>query len=138
MTFLLRVIVNAVAIWAAAALLPGMAITSGDTVFTGLGPTASAVISYLVIGLIFGLVNAIIRPLIEVIALPITCLSLGLFTIVINAAMVSLTSWVSQFTPIRLEIDSFLWTAVLASIIIAVVSLVLNFFVRPREHETER
>ncbi|MBD8020017.1 MULTISPECIES: phage holin family protein [Brevibacterium] len=138
MTFLLRVIVNAVAIWAAAALLPGMAITSGDTVFTGLGPTASAVISYLVIGLIFGLVNAIIRPLIEVIALPITCLSLGLFTIVINAAMVSLTSWVSQFTPIRLEIDSFLWTAVLASIIIAVVSLVLNFFVRPRERETER
>lgn len=138
MTFLLRVIVNAVAIWAAAALLPGMAITSGDTVFTGLGPTASAVISYLVIGLIFGLVNAIIRPLIEVIALPITCLTLGLFTIVINAAMVSLTSWVSQFTPIRLEIDSFLWTAVLASIIIAVVSLVLNFFVRPRERETER
>ena len=138
MTFLLRVIVNAVAIWAAAALLPGMAITSGDTVFTGLGPTASAVISYLVIGLIFGLVNAIIKPLIEVIALPITCLSLGLFTIVINAAMVSLTSWVSQFTPIRLEIDSFLWTAVLASIIIAVVSLVLNFFVRPRERETER
>ncbi|GAA1367575.1 phage holin family protein [Brevibacterium luteolum] len=138
MTFLLRVIVNAVAIWAAAALLPGMAITSADTVLTGLGPTASAVVSYLVIGLIFGLVNAIIRPLIELIALPITCLTLGLFTIVINAAMVSLTSWVSQFTPIRLEIDSFLWTAVLASIIIAIVSLVLNFFVRPRERETER
>ena len=138
MTFLLRVIVNAVAIWAAAALLPGMAITSADTVLTGLDPTTSAVISHLVIGLIFGLVNAIIRPLIEVIALPITCLTLGLFTIVINAAMVSLTSWVSQFTPIRLEIDSFLWTAVLASIIIAVVSLVLNVFVRPRERETER
>lgn len=138
MTFLLRVIVNAVAIWAAAALLPGMAITSADIVLTGLDPTTSAVISYLVIGLIFGLVNAIIRPLIEVIALPITCLTLGLFTIVINAAMVSLTSWVSQFTPIRLEIDSFLWTAVLASIIIAVVSLVLNIFVRPRERETER
>ena len=138
MTFLLRVIVNAVAIWAAAALLPGMAITSDDTVLTGLGTTASAVVSYLVIGLIFGLVNAIIRPLIELIALPITCLTLGLFTIVINAAMVSLTSWVSQFTPIRLEIDSFLWTAVLASIIIAIVSLVLNFFVRPRERETER
>ena len=138
MTFLLRVIVNAVAIWAAAALLPGMAITSDDTVLTGLGTTASGVVSYLVIGLIFGLVNAIIRPLIELIALPITCLTLGLFTIVINAAMVSLTSWVSQFTPIRLEIDSFLWTAVLASIIIAIVSLVLNFFVRPRERETER
>lgn len=138
MAFLLRVIVNAVAIWVATALLPGLSISSADTILTGLGPSASAVISYLVIGLIFGLVNAIIRPLIEFIAVPITCLTLGLFTIIINAAMVSLTAWFSAFTPIKLVVDSFFWTAILASIIIAVVSFVLNFCVRPRESDDAR
>ncbi|MFB9776725.1 phage holin family protein [Brevibacterium otitidis] len=138
MAFLLRVIVNAVAIWVATALLPGLSISSADTILTGLGPSASAVISYLVIGLIFGVVNAIIRPLIEFIAVPITCLTLGLFTIIINAAMVSLTAWFSAFTPIKLVVDSFFGTAILASIIIAVVSFVLNFFVRPRESDDAR
>ena len=56
--------------------------------------------------------------------MPITILTLGLFTIVINAAMLYLTSWISGYTPVHFTIDSFFWTAVLAAIIISVISVV--------------
>ena len=82
------------------------------------------VLAYLFIGLIFGVVNALVRPIVSLLSLPITILTLGLFTIVINAAMLYLTSWLSSYTPVHFTIDSFFWTAVLAAIIITVVSLV--------------
>jgi putative membrane protein len=86
--------------------------------------TIGIVLAYLFIGLIFGLVNALVRPLVSLLALPLTILTLGLFTIVINAAMLYLTSWISSYTPVHFTIDSFFWTAVLAAIIITLVSLV--------------
>jgi putative membrane protein len=69
-------------------------------------------------------VNAFVRPLVSFLSLPITILTLGLFTIVINAAMLYLTSWLSSYTPVHFTIDSFFWTAVLAAIIITLISLV--------------
>jgi putative membrane protein len=81
-------------------------------------------LAYLFIGVIFGLVNALVRPLVSLLALPLTILTLGLFTIVINAAMLYLTSWISNYTPVHFTIDSFFWTAVFAAIIITLVSLV--------------
>jgi putative membrane protein len=85
---------------------------------------AGTALAYVFIGLIFGLVNAFIRPLVSFLSLPITILTLGLFTIVISAAMLYLTSWISSFTPVHFTIDSFFWTAVLAAIIITLISLV--------------
>lgn len=130
-SFILRVIVNAAALWVASWVLPGMDISStaasdavarsGISQDTG---TIGIVLAYLFIGLIFGVVNAFVRPLVRLLALPITILTLGLFAIVINAAMLYLTAWISSYTPVHLTIDSFFWTAVLAAIIISLVSLV--------------
>jgi putative membrane protein len=86
--------------------------------------TIGIILAYLFIGLIFGVVNAFVRPLVSFLSLPITILTLGLFTIVINAAMLYLTSWLSSYTPVHFTIDSFFWTAVLAAIIITLISLV--------------
>jgi putative membrane protein len=61
---------------------------------------------------------------VSLLALPLTILTLGLFTIVINAGMLYLTSWISSYTPVHFTIDSFFWTAVFAAIIITLVSLV--------------
>lgn len=134
MSFLLRVLVNALAIWVAAWILPGMGIAADASVVSAVGsPTAAAVLAYLFVGLVFGVVNAVVRPVLSLLSLPITCLTLGLFAIVVNAAMLWLTSWLSSFTPLRLEIDSFLWTAVLATLIIGVVSLVMGWVVPARE-----
>ena len=133
MSFLLRVLVNALAIWVAAWLLPGMGIAAGSSVVAAVGSPAAAVLAYLFVGLVFGVVNAVVRPVLALLSLPITCLTLGLFAIVVNAAMLWLTSWLSSFTPLRLEIDSFFWTAVLATLIIGAVSLVMGWVVPDRE-----
>ncbi|QDW31168.1 phage holin family protein [Arthrobacter sp. KBS0702] len=126
-----RVIVNALALWIASWILPGLDIstsaTTGAVAKSGVTQgtdTIGIILAYLFIGLIFGLVNALVKPLVSLLSLPITILTLGLFTIVINAAMLYLTSWLSSYTPVHFTIDSFFWTAVLAAIIITVVSLV--------------
>jgi putative membrane protein len=134
MSFLLRVLVNALALWVAAWILPGMQLTADPSVVSAVGgETTASVLAYLFVGLVFGVVNAFVRPVLTILSLPITCLTLGLFAIVVNAAMLWLTSWLSSFTPLQLEIDSFLWTAVLATLIIGVVSLLMGWVVPDRE-----
>ena len=136
MSFLLRVLVNALAIWLAAWILPGMDIAADPAVVAAAGSsTAVAVLVYLFVGLVFGVVNAVVRPVLSVLSLPITCLTLGLFAIVVNAAMLWLTSWLSSFTPLQLRIDEFFWTAVLATLIIGVVSLMMGWIVPDRDRD---
>jgi putative membrane protein len=129
----MRVIINGLALWIASWLLPGLDISTTATTEavakTGVNQgtdAAGIVLAYLFIGLIFGLVNAFVRPVVSFLSLPITILTLGLFTVVINAAMLYLTSWISGYTPVHFTIDSFFWTAVLAAIIITVISLVAD------------
>lgn len=126
MKFLLRVIVNALAIWVATWLLPGMEVSPSQTFADTGDSTLNLVIAYLVIGLVFGAVNAVVKPIISFLAIPITCLTLGLFTIIINAAMLMLTVWLTSYLPMQVTVDSFFWTAVLAAIIISIVSMVAN------------
>jgi putative membrane protein len=129
----MRVIINGLALWIASWLLPGLDISTTATTEavakTGVNQgtdAAGIVLAYLFIGLIFGLVNAFVRPVVSFLSLPITILTLGLFTVVINAAMLYLTSWISSYTPVHFTIDSFFWTAVLAAIIITIISLVAD------------
>jgi putative membrane protein len=125
-SFIVRVLINGLALWIASWILPGLDISTSAAqsgVSQGTDPIG-IILAYLFIGLIFGLVNALVRPIVSLLSLPITILTLGLFTIVIKAAMLYLTSWLSSYTPVHFTIDSFFWTAVLAAIITTVVSLV--------------
>lgn len=121
---LLAIILNACALGAAALLVDGIGIPdAGES-------AGSVILSYLFVGAIFGLVNVVIKPVISLLSLPITCLTLGLFAVVINAAMLMLTSWVTSLVPpVTFEVDSFFWSAVLGAIIVSVVSALLNRFV---------
>jgi putative membrane protein len=130
-SFIVRVLINGLALWIASWILPGLDITTSATTEavakTGVTQgtdTIGIILAYLFIGVIFGVVNAFVRPLVSFLSLPITILTLGLFTIVINAAMLYLTSWIGSYTPVHFTIDSFFWTAVLAAIIITLISLV--------------
>lgn len=118
--FIVRILINALALFVAAWLLPGIAV--GST--AGGEDTTAVVLSYLFVGLVFGIVNALVRPVVALLSLPITILTLGLFTIVINAGMLMLTAWLTSFTPIRFSVDDFFWSAVLGSLIISVVSMI--------------
>ncbi|WP_458112486.1 phage holin family protein [Arthrobacter sp. R1-13] len=132
-SFIVRVVINGLALWIASWILPGLEISTSAaseavarTGVTEGTDTIGLILAYLFIGLIFGLVNAFVRPLVSLLSLPITILTLGLFTIIINAAMLYLTSWLSSFTPVDFTIDSFFWTAILAAIIITIISLVAS------------
>lgn len=127
--FLVRVVVNALALFVAAWLLPGITVgAEAATAATG-NNTAGDILSYLAVGAIFGLVNAVVRPIISLLSLPITCLTLGIFAIIINAAMLMLTSWIMSFTPIGFHVSSFFWDAVLGSIIISIVSALIGWVI---------
>jgi putative membrane protein len=107
MRFLLRVLLNAVAVFLAARLIPGIGVT---------GPGAA-----LWAGLVLGLVNAVIRPVLILLTLPVTFLTLGLFIFVVNAICLGLAAWlVPGFT-----ISGF-WAALFGAVVISIISWLLS------------
>lgn len=108
--FILRVIVNAIAIAITAALLPGINVANMD-----IGTLA-------IVGLVFGIVNALVKPIVVALTCPFVILSLGLFLVVINGCMLSLTGY---FVGDRLTIDGFIW-AILGGIVMGVIGMVLE------------
>ncbi|HEY0118782.1 MAG TPA: phage holin family protein [Cellulomonas sp.] len=132
MAFLLRVIVNGVAIWLTTLILrPGFDVVTSDQQDS----TWKRVLAFLVVGLIFGLVNAVIKPLVKVLSLPLYILTLGLFTLVINALMLMLTGWISEHTSWGLHIDNF-GTAVIAALIVSVLSFLLSVLIGRRDRHS--
>jgi putative membrane protein len=107
MRFLLRVLLNAVAVFLAAQLIPGIGVS---------GPGAA-----LFAGLVLGLVNAVIRPVLILLTLPATLLTLGLFIFVINAVCLGLAAW---FVP-GFTISGF-WAALFGALVISVISWLLS------------
>ena len=124
-TLFLRIVLNAIALWVASWLLPGLTLTAETGSMTG-NPTLDTALAYLFVGLIFGLVNSLVRPIAQGLTLPLAILTLGLFRIIINAAMLELTAWLSSYTPIHFDVDSFFWTAILGAVVISIVSTVLD------------
>ena len=100
-SFLVKVLVNAVAIWVATLVVSGISVTSPRA------STASVVLTYVVLGAIFGLVNAVVKPVVKVLAFPFYVLTLGLLTFDVNALMIELTAWLSSHTTLTLTIDHF-------------------------------
>jgi putative membrane protein len=113
MGFVLRVLVNAFAIYLVSEIVPGIIVSS--------------VVAALGAALVLALINAVVRPLLVVLTLPITLLSLGLFLFVINAFCLWLTSELVQ----GFEVHGF-WPAVVGALLISVVSFVLNAFISDR------
>src|SRR5699024_9445316 len=122
MSYLLRTLVTAASFWVALWILPGMELTAD----VGVPSTGESIVALLIISVVFGLINAVIRPIVSFLSLPVTCLTLGLFTLVINAAMLWLTVWITSFLPVHVLIDTFFWTTILAALIIAIVSTIVN------------
>ena len=112
MNLLLRLLVNAAALWCAARFIDGIS-------YTGSWP------GLLGLALVFGLVNALIRPVLSFFSFPIQILTLGLFTLVLNALMLLLTAFLSRSFDIRFHVDGF-GAAFLGAIVVSVVSLVLS------------
>ena len=109
MRLLIRWAINAAALWIAAYFLPDVSISG-------------SILDLFIVAAIFGLVNAFIKPILKLLTLPINLLTLGLFTLVINALMLLLTGWVSD----ALVINGF-FPALFAGVIISIVSTILSW-----------
>ena len=118
--FAIQTVINGLALWIAAWAIPG--ITFGDD----LG-TANTVLTVGIVALIFGLVNALVRPIAALLSLPFIILTLGLFIFVLNAAMLQLTSWLAGVFNLAFHVENFFWDAIWGALIITFVSLLLGF-----------
>ena len=129
MKFILRWAINSAALYAAIALLPGRLAFESKWGLAGI----------IFLALVFGLVNALFRPLLKILSCPLIILSLGLFTLVINTLLFAMTAWIGDFVGLTLTIsDPFWWNAFLGALIVSIVSIVLNLFLkdeRKRHHK---
>jgi len=117
---------NAAALAVATWLLSGITLTASGT--------GAKIGVMLLVALIFGVVNAIVKPLFKLVSLPILLLTLGIFLLVINALMLLLTSWVSGLIGLGWHVEGF-WTAVLGALIVSIVSWLVNAFLPDKDEE---
>lgn len=111
--FLIRAAIAALGLWLATAWVPGVTIDTPTTLVLA--------------GLLLGLVNAVLRPVLVVLTLPVTLLTLGLFLLVINAAMVALVAWMLP----GMHLAGF-WSAFWAAVLVSLVSTVGSWLIGPR------
>ncbi len=116
MRFLLRLVVTAIALWCAIQLIPGLHYAGGPLGLIG-------------IALVFGIINALVRPVLLLLTCPLVVLTLGLFLFVLNGIMLWLTAVFSSALGISFRIDGIL-PAILGGLVVGIISMVLNVFVR--------
>jgi putative membrane protein len=121
---IMRWLINAAALWAAAYLVPGIDYLGWPAL--------------LIVALIFGLINALIRPILKLLTCPLQILTLGLFTVVINALMLLLLSWLADQFAIAFWVEGFWPAAVLGALVVSVVSIVGSVFLKDRKEDRRR
>ena len=117
MAFIVRWLITAAAVWVAATIIPGIHL--------------SGFASTMLVALILGLLNAYLKPLMVLGALPALVMTLGLFLVIINTALLALTAWIAgKFDAIKFDIDGF-WSALWGAVVISLVSFILTRFFKP-------
>jgi putative membrane protein len=111
--FVVRLLINALGLWVATLLVPGIVVTGPSTVIFA--------------ALLMGLVNALIRPIVILLTLPLTIVTLGIFLLVINAGMFGLVAWVLP----GFAVNGF-WAALAGWLIVSVVSGIASWYIGPR------
>jgi putative membrane protein len=123
MSVLVRLIVNAAALWAATRLVPGVTYTGGWLPFFG-------------VALVFGVVNTVIRPFAKLLAFPLIIVTLGIFLFVIIGLMLWLTSRVSVALGLGFRVEGF-WAAFWGAMVVTIVSAVLSLVVTDRDRRDD-
>jgi putative membrane protein len=122
--FVIRAAVTGFALWVVTKAGPGLSFVGGDNRLQRVG-------IILAVAVIFGLVNAFIKPVVQILSIPLYILTLGLFHIVVNALMLWITARITaNTTHWGLAIDYFWWTAIKAAIVLSIVSWMLSLVVR--------
>jgi putative membrane protein len=127
MGFTARVIVNALAIWLASLLITDrLQIVGSDS-------TLQTILIVLGVGLIYALVNSIVKPMVTFISIPLYILTLGLFSLVVNALMLMLTAWVTEQTHWGIRLEGGFWWAVWIALVITVLNTLISSVVSRKD-----
>ncbi|HJX39358.1 MAG TPA: phage holin family protein [Anaerolineae bacterium] len=121
---LLRLLVNAIALWVAVEIVPGI--------------YAESPLTILIVALIFGVVNAIIRPVIAFFTCPMIVLTLGLFIFVINAVMLWFTAWVARTLDLGFGITGGFWSAFWGALVISLVSFAISLLIKDEDRGRDK
>jgi putative membrane protein len=119
--WIIKIVVNAIAIWVATAIVPGVELTADGT--------SRTVLSFVAVGALFGIVNTVIKPVVSLFALPFIVLTLGLMIFIVNALMLKFVDWLSGALGIGFESGPFFWSTIGAAIVVSIVSMILNLVV---------
>ena len=123
MRFVVRLLVNAAALWVATRIVPGVTYSGG-------------VVPMLAVALVFGIVNAVIGTVAKIVTFPIIILTLGIFILVINGLMLMLTSALSQALELGFHVRGF-WAAFWGALVVSLVSTVLSLFIRDSRRDRD-
>jgi putative membrane protein len=113
---LLRLLINAIALWVAVEIVPGI--------------HAESPLTILIVALIFGALNAVIRPLVAFFTCPMIIVTLGLFIFVINAVMLWFTAWIADRLNLGFGIEGGFWPAFWGALVISLVSLAISLLIK--------
>ncbi|GII00756.1 phage holin family protein [Planobispora takensis] len=117
MKIIVKILIVAAALWAATRLVDGITVTGGTT--------TQNILTLLAAALIFGLVNAVLKPIIKTVGCAFYILTLGLFALIVNAGLLLLTSWIAEQLDLPFHVDGF-WAAFWGALIVGVVSWLLD------------
>ena len=121
MPFFIRLLVNAAALWVATKLVPGVTYSGGP-------------LPFLAVALVFGVINATLRPALKILTLPVIILTLGIFALVINGLMLLLTSRLSETLGLGFHVSGF-WPAFWGAVVVSIVSTILSLLIRDAARE---
>ena len=127
--FVLRAALTGFALWVVTQFVHGLRFVGGDT-------TLKRIAIIFVVAVIFGLVNAFVKPIVQFLSIPLYIVTLGLFHVVVNALMLWLTARITEHTTHwGLQIDQFWWTAVWAAIVLSIVSWLFSLPFKDAERQ---
>jgi len=123
--FFVRLGTNAVALWITTLIVAGVTVVPYPP-----ADIPASIVTYLLVALIFGIVNGIIGNFIRIVAFPLYILTLGLIALVVNGLLLLLVAYLTSFTGFGLRVDGF-WWGVLGAVVLALISWVISIVVRP-------
>lgn len=122
---LTKVVINAFSVWIATLVIPKVTVDGGDL--------GHRVLSLLIVGALFGLINTFIKPLVKLFTLPLYLLTLGLISFVVNALMLKIVEWLSGKIGITFDAGPFFWSTLGAAVVVTFVSMILHVTVPDRD-----
>ena len=124
--FLIRLIINTIALWLTTLVVEGVKVVSYGVD----GDAVALVLTYVIVGGIFGLVNSVIGNAIRIVAFPIYILTLGLIALLVNGLLLLLVAWISSLLGFGLTVNGF-WWGVLGAVVLGLLSWLIGVLLRP-------